>query len=129
VSRSLASLFAAAALFAAGGLFGVAMAPGRSPAPVSVAASPQPPAEVRTIIKRRTVHVYRKPKRSHLASQTAAAPVPVAPAAPAAPAPVRASSPVAPRPASAPLVTRTSGSGAAGHSDDGGEHESGQGDD
>jgi hypothetical protein len=94
---------------------------------VSAAASPQPPAEGRTIIKRRTVHVYRKPKRTQLApSPTTAAPVPVTPAAPA---PVRASVPVAPRPASAPLVTRTSGSGAGGHGDDGGEHESGQGDD
>lgn len=125
MSRSLASLLAAAALFGAGGLFGAALSAGRDPARAPVAAaSPQPPVEVRTVVKRRTVHVYRKPKRR---------PVPVAPAPTAAPvtvapAPVRATAPVAPAPSRAPLVTRTSAA-AGGHGDDEGEHESERGDD
>ena len=69
------------------------------------------PVEVRTIVKRRTVHVYRKPKHRHRAVTAAPTPAPVAPApAPAAaPAPVRAAQ---------PLVTRTSG---GGRSDEDGE--------
>lgn len=124
MSRSLASLFIAAALFAAGGLLGAAISPGRDPAQSQTAtASPQPPVEVRTVVKRRTVHVYRKPKRRHVAPPPTAAPAPVAPA------PVRATAPVTPAPASAPLVTRTSGSAGAGHGDDEGDDETEHGDD
>jgi hypothetical protein len=124
VSRSLASLFAAAALFGAGGLFGAALSAGRDPARVpAAAASPQPPAEVRTVVKRRTVHVYRKPKRRPVAPAPTAAPVTLVPA------PVRAAAPVAPAPTSHPLQTRTSGAAAGGHDDDHGEHESEGGDD
>jgi hypothetical protein len=127
VSRLLASLFAAAALFGAGGVFGAALSSGKDPAPAPTAQSPsRQPVEVRTVVKRRTIHVYRKPKRRHVAPPVAA-PAPVAPA----PAPVRAAVPVAPVPARAPLETRTSGSsgGEREHEDDGGEHESEGGDD
>jgi hypothetical protein len=121
VSRSLASLFAALAVFGAGALAGAAVSSGGDPAPAPAAQSTsRAPVEVRTIVKRRTVHVYRKPKRR-----------PVAPAPPAAPpAPVRAVAPAAPAaPAPAPLETRTSGTGGRAHGDDEGEHESEGGDD
>jgi len=92
-----------------------------------VAAAPKPRVEVRTIVKRRTVHVYRRPKRRPApaapgAQAPATAPAPP-PAASVAPAPVPVVHPVAPV-AQRPLETRTSGGPARG--DDRGEHEGGE---
>lgn len=113
MSRPFASLIAAAALFGLGGLFGAALSSGTDSAPAPTAQSPtRMPVEVRTVVKRRTIHVYRKPKRRQV-QPAAVAPAPVAPA------PVRAVVPVTPAPA--PLETRTSGSSGGGR-----EHEDGE---
>jgi hypothetical protein len=122
MSHALARLSVGVALLGLGGLFGAALTAGSGsvPAPAAAVSPERQPVEVRTVVKRRTVHVYRKPKHRHRAvvAATAPAPAPVpAPAPAVAPAPVRASQ---------PLVTRTSGSGRS-HEDgeDRGEHEGG----
>lgn len=121
----LSRVSAAAGLLGLGGLGGAALAARPNPEPARVAAAlPHPRSEVRTVVVHRTVHVYRKPKRRHLAPAPAVsasapppAPVPVAPAA------VRVLAP-APR-AQTPLVTRTSGAGGSHEGDDRGERERG----
>ena len=131
MSHALAKLSVAAALLGLGGLFGAALTAGSHTvaAPAAAMSPERQPGEIRTVVKRRTVHVYRKPKhRPRAATPTpaptpapAASPVPAVPApAPVAPAPA-ASAPVR---ASQPLVTHTSGSGRSHEEgDDGGEHE------
>ena len=84
------------------------------------------PTEVRTVVKRRTVHVYRKPKHRAVAVATASPAAAPAPARAPVAAPVAQAPAVAPAPvrASPPLETRTSGSGRSGEDgDDRGEHE------
>ena len=77
------------------------------------------PVEVRTVVKRRTVHVYRKPKRRHRAVAAATAlPLPLPSARPGRTGAGRRTGAAASVRASQPLVTRTSGSG---RSDEGGE--------
>ena len=121
--RVLARSLVAVALLALGAAGGAALAarPDQAAVP-TVASAPAPPVEVRTVVKRRTVHVYRKPHHPRPAPATASAPPAPAPAiapAPAvAPPAVRVVQPTAP---AHPLVTRTSGSGKGG----GGEHEGG----
>ena len=125
MSHVLARLSVGAALLGLGGLFGAALTAGSdsTPAPAAAVSPERQPAEVRTVVKRRTVHVYRKPKhrRRRRRDRLAAPPLrlrlpaPVAPAPAVAPAPVRASQ---------PLVTRTSGSGRSDEDgEDRGEHE------
>ena len=120
--RFLVKLTTAVALLGAGALGGAAL--NASPPPPAPAAAPtaRTPVEGRTIVKRRTVHVYRKPKRARPRTMPAAAaaapPPPAATGVPAAPVP--ASHPVAPV-AQRPLETRSSGAGASG--EDRGEHE------
>jgi len=116
MSHVLARLSVGAALLGLGGLFGAALTAGSDSTPVPAAAvSPErQPAEVRTVVKRRTVHVYRKPRHRATAAATAS-PAPAPTPAPVAQAPAVASAPVR---ASQPLVTRTSGSG---RSDEDGE--------
>ena len=120
MSNALARLSVGAALLGLGGLFGAALTAGSdsAPAPAAAVSPERQPVEVRTVVRRRTVHVYRRPKHRRRAVATATAvpaPAPVAPAPALAPAPVRVSQ---------PLVTRTSGSGRS-HEDgeDRGEHE------
>ncbi len=119
MSNALAKLSVGATLLGLGGLFGAALTAGSdsASAPAAAVSPERQPVEVRTVVKRRTIHVYRKPKHRHHAVATATAapapaPAPVAPAPAVAPAPVRASQ---------PLVTRTSGSGSS--DEDRGEHE------
>jgi len=125
MSHTLARLSVGVALLGLGGLFGAALTTGSdsAPAPAAAVSPERQPVEVRTVVKRRTVHVYRKPKSRHRAAAAATAapapaPVPVTPAPAVAPAPVRASQ---------PLVTRTSGSGRSDEDgEDRGEHEGGE---
>ena len=124
--RVLARLLVGVVLLGLGAAGGAALAARPDPPPVPKAVSaPTAPVEIRTVIKRRTVHVYRKPKRRHAAPPAP----PVASAAPTAmpapvvtAAPVRVTQPVAPAAPRRPLETRTSGSGGK-HGDDEGEHE------
>ena len=128
MSHALAKLSVGAALLGLGGLFGAALTAGSdsAPAPAAAVSPERQPVEVRTVVKRRTVHVYRKPKHRRRAVAAATpAPAPAAArapvAAPVAPAPAVASAPVR---ASQPLVTRTSGSGRSHEEgEDRGEHE------
>lgn len=131
--RLVVKLLSSAALLGAGALGGAAVTARPAPAPApAVAAAPKPRVEVRTIVKRRTVHVYRRPKRrpapaAPSAHAPAAAPAPP-PAASVAPPPVPVVHPVTPV-AQRPLETRTSGGPARGDHEDAGEHESEGGDD
>jgi hypothetical protein len=128
VTPTLTKFAAGVALLGVGGLAGAAMTAGSNlpPRTATVAAAPSP-VEVRTVVVRRTVHVYRKPKapRHRVIPAPTAAPVPVAPA----PAPARVSAPIAPVRRAAPLQTRTSGSGGGEHERGDDEHESERGDD
>ena len=126
--RVLARSLVGIVLLGLGAAGGAALTARPEPAPLPKAVSaPAAPVEIRTVIKRRTVHVYRKPKRRRAAPpiaprtpSIAAAPAATAIAAPAVTAaPVRVTQPVAPR---RPLETKTSGSGTR-HGDDEGEHE------
>lgn len=132
-ARFLVKLLSSAALLGAGALGGAAVT--ARPTPVAApAAAPalKPRVEVRTIVKHRTVHVYRRPK-PHPARPAPAAPAAQAPAAAPAvtvapAAPVRVVRPVAPV-TQRPLETRTSGAPGRGEREDGDEHESERGDD
>ena len=124
--RVLARSLVGIVLLGLGAAGGAALAARPEPAPVPKAVSaPAAPVEIRTVIKRRTVHVYRKPKRRRAAPPIAPRTIAAAPAPTAIPAPtvraapVRVTQPVAPR---RPLETKTSGGGTR-HGDDKGEHE------
>ena len=126
--RVLARSIVGVALLALGAAGGAAFAarPDQTAVPAAVSA-PAPPVEVRTIVKRRTVHVYRKPHhpRPAVVSAPRTAAPPIAPA-PVVPAPaVRVVRPVAPAAPAHPLVTRTSGSagGGGGEREHEGEHD------
>jgi hypothetical protein len=103
-------LSAAVFLLGLGGLGGAALTAKPDPAPTPVtASSPRGPVEVRTVVRRRTVHVYRRPKRRHPpVAPPAVAAAPTVVPGPIAPAPVRASLQVTP---TAPRL-ETSGGGA-----------------
>ena len=128
--RVLARLLVGVVLLGLGAAGGAALAARPDPPPVPKAVSaPTAPVEIRTVIKRRTVHVYRKPKRRRAAPVIAPQTPPVASAAPTTiptpavtAAPVRVTQPVAPAAPRRPLETRTSGSGGT-RGDDEGEHE------
>ena len=114
--RVLVRSIVGVALLALGAAGGAAVT--ARPAPKVVSAAP-PPVEVRTVVRRRTVHVYRKPRHPRRRPAPVATTVPP-PAPTAAPAPVRVIQPAAP---SRPLVTRTSGSGGGGEREHDGEDE------
>lgn len=130
MSHLVAKLSLAAALLGVGGVFGAALTADSDPSTAApTAVVKRPPVEIRTVVKRRTVHVYRKPKKHKPAvrpATPASAPPPApapAPAPAVAPASVRASEPVQ------PLETRTSGSSGGREreeSDDRSEHEGGE---
>jgi outer membrane biosynthesis protein TonB len=123
--RPIATLSVAAALLGIGGLAGAALSDSPKPAAAPIAAPvPESPVEVRTVVKRRTIHVYRKPKKR---PAPVAAPVP-APAPAPAPAPVAAPAP-APVRTSAPLQTHTSGASRGGDDEHEVEHEEHEGGD
>ena len=128
--HALARLSVGVALLGVGGLVGAALTAGSDSAhaPAAAVSPERQPVEVRTVVKRRTVHVYRRPKHRHRAVTAAPAAAPASVPATVAPAPAVAAASVR---ASEPLVTRTSGSG-RGHEDgedrgehDGREHEGG----
>ena len=94
MSHALARLSVGAALLGLGGLFGAALTAGSdsAPAPAAAVSPERQPVEVRTVVKRRTVHVYRKPRHRATAAATAS------PAPAPAPAPVARRRPSRPRP-------------------------------
>ena len=117
--RVLARSIVGVALLALGAAGGVALAarPEQPAADVAVS-GPAPPVEVRTVVKRRTVHVYRKPHRPRPRPAAVSTPRSAPPAPVVQPPAVRVIHPVAPAAPAHPLVTRTSGSAGGG-----GEHE------
>ena len=77
--RVLARSLVGIVLLGLGAAGGAALAARPEPAPAPKAVSaPAAPVEIRTVIKRRTVHVYRKPKRRRAAP-------PIAPRTPRSP--------------------------------------------
>jgi hypothetical protein len=108
--RVLARSLVGVALLGLGAAGGAALAARPDPPLVPKAVSaPTAPVEIRTVIKRRTVHVYRKPKHRRSASVIAPPTPSVASAAPTAipaPALTRVTHPVAPAAPRRPLETR-----------------------